>query len=839
MKKIMLKPKLYLTIILASCMLFAQLPFTGLFVKAEATGALEETDSLVSDNELLNAYHTASEFMIKNAPNPSYEKEWYIFSLARGGANNVDRYFDTYYKNLEEVVINKKGNLSSTKYTEYSRVILALNAIGKDPTNIGSYNLVEQLFNIEKVKTQGINGPIFALIALDTNHYRIPATAKNSRQEMIDFILSRQISGSGWALFGSNADIDITAMAIQALSSYMDQEPVKKAVEEAVTFLSTKQSDNGGYESWGTPNVESASQVVVALTSIGIDPKNDPRFIKKNGNLLSNIMSFYSKEDGGFKHVITGKVDSMATEQVSYAIAAYFRYLNNQTKLYDMTDKKSTIPLSVNTVTSTSKEISGTTDAGSTVTAEANNGIIGFTTANSNGNFSIDISPQNVNTVINVFAEGGNKIPSKKVISVSNETNQPNPDPNPTIPADFVVNPVNDKSTEITGTAETGADIELYIDEKLIQSTKADSNGKYTFAITPLKAGTKITVKAIGSSGKSDSKTVTVEDKTPPALSINAVSDKSTVVTGTTEAGAKVELYLNNHLIQSKTADSQGNYSFTISKQKAGETVKVIAHDAAGNSETKTVIVEDKTPPSLAINQVTDKSTKVTGKTEANATTKLYVNGKLQQTKAANANGSYTFTIKKQKAGTKIKIIVSDKAGNVSSKTITVVDRTPPSLTINQITDKSTKINGKTEAKATVKLYVNGKLQQTKTANTKGSYTFTIKKPKAGSKIKVTAADQAKNITAKTTIVKDKTAPKKPTVKKVTVSAKIIQGKAEAHSTVYVYKGKTKLGSAKANSKGIYKVSIKKQAAGTKLTVFAKDKAGNKSKTTSIKVSKK
>ncbi|GIN88831.1 hypothetical protein J6TS2_52170 [Heyndrickxia sporothermodurans] len=836
MQKIMLRPKLYLTIILASFMLFAQLSFTGLFVKAKEIGILEETNSFVSENELENAYKTASEFMKQNAPTPTFEKEWYIFSLARGGASKIDNYFETYNKNLEAAVKSKKGVLHRSKYTEYSRVIIALNAIGKDPTNVGGYNLVEPLFNFDKVKVQGINGPIFALIALDTNHYRIPANAKNSRQTMIDYILNERLEDGGWALGSKTSDPDITAMAIQALSSYMDQERVRNAVEEAVTTLSKTQSEDGGFKSWGTANVESASQVVVALTSLGIDPKNDPRFIKKNGNLLSNIMTFYSKEDGGFKHVISGKVDSMATEQVSYAIASYLRFLNKQTKLYDMTDKKSIIPLSVNSVTSKSKGISGTTDAGASVTAEANNEIIGFTTANSNGTFSIDISQQNANTIINVFAEGGNKITSKKVISVSGETGQP--DPNPTTP-DLVVNPVNDKSTEITGTAEAGADVELYIDEKLIQATKADSNGKYSFAITPFKAGAKVTVKAIGSSGKSDSKTVTVEDKTPPALTINPVSDKSTVVTGTTEAGAKVALYLNNKLIQSKTANSQGNYSFTIKKQKAGVTVKVIALDSAGNSETKTVIVEDKTPPSLTINQVSDKSTKVTGKTEANATAKLYVNGKIQQTKTASANGSYSFTIKKQKAGTKIKISVSDKEGNVASKTITVVDRTPPSLTINQVTDKSTKVTGKTEAKATVKLYINGKIQQTKTANTKGSYTFTIKKSKAGAKIKVTAADKAKNITTKTTIVKDKTAPKKPTVKKVTVSAKLIQGKAEAHSTVYVYKGKTKIGSAKANSKGTYKVTIKKQAAGTKLMIFTKDKAGNKSKTTSIKVSKK
>ncbi|MGE8203799.1 Ig-like domain-containing protein [Heyndrickxia sp. NPDC080065] len=819
--------------ILVSFMLLAQLSFTGLFVKAEET----DTNALNINNQLLNAYNTASKFMVESVPIPSFGNEWYIFSLARGAANGTENYFETYYTNLEKFVKSKNGILHQSKYTEYSRVILALNAIGKDPTNVGGYNLVEKLFDLENVKKQGINGPIFALIAIDTNQYRIPPTADNSRQKMIDFIINQQLNDGGWALGSKIGDADVTAMAIQALSTYTNQAAVKDAVDKALVFLSSTQLDNGGYKSWGTENVESASQVLVALTSLGIDPSADSRFIKPNGNILSNIMTFYSEKDGGFKHILTeDKANSMATEQVSYAIAAYFRYVNNQTKLYDMTDKKPTIALTVDPVTTTSTKITGKTDAGVTVTAKTNNVAIGSTTSNSDGTFSINITPQNADTIINIFAEGGNKIPSAIVtVKVNNDTGKPDP----SIPTELVVNPVNDKSTQVTGKAEAGATVELYIEDKLTQSTKADTNGNYSFTISPQKAGVKITVKAIGPSGKSDSKTVTVEDITPPSITVKPVTDKSTEVTGTTEAEAKVELYLDDTLAQTKTADSNGNFSFTISKQKAGVKIKVIATDQAGNSEVKTIIVEDKTPPSLTINQVSDKSTKITGKTEAEANVKLYINEILQQIKIADSKGNYSFNIIKQKPGVKIKIIASDKVGNTTSKTITVVDKTPPSLTVSQVSDKSTKVTGKTEAKATVKLYINGKLKQTKTADSKGNYSLTISKQKAGVKIKVVASDKAGNSTSKTFTVLDKTPPAKPTVKKVTIASKDVTGKTEANTTVFVYKGKTKLGSTKASSKGIYKVTIKKQKAGIKLSVFAKDKAGNKSKSTYIKVSKK
>lgn len=147
------------------------------------------------------AINGTAAYMIKNLPNPGYQNEWYIFSLARSSYPVPEEYYNTYYENLKKSVVEKKGILHKTKYTEYSRVILALTAIGKDPTDVGGYNLVEELFNLTNVTKQGINGPIFALIALDTNKYPIPSTVtENSRQKMIDYILEKQLTDGGFAL---------------------------------------------------------------------------------------------------------------------------------------------------------------------------------------------------------------------------------------------------------------------------------------------------------------------------------------------------------------------------------------------------------------------------------------------------------------------------------------------------------------------------------------------------------------------------------------------------------------------------------------------------------------
>ena len=261
--------------------------------------------------------------------------EWMTIGLARSGRTVPAGYYDAV---VEYVKAKADANerLHRAKSTDNARIILALTAIGKDVTNVGGHDLLKGLDNMAYVQKQGINGPIWALIALNSHNY--PTSGDVTREKLIQVILDAQLTDGGWDLSGENADTDMTAMAIQALAPYYEtNETVKAAVDQALNTLSAMQRADGGFGSWGTVNSESCAQVIVALTALGIDPATDSRFVKNGLTVLDALAGFYV-DGGGFKHIADGELDGMATEQGYYALAAYYRLVNGQTSLYDMSD---------------------------------------------------------------------------------------------------------------------------------------------------------------------------------------------------------------------------------------------------------------------------------------------------------------------------------------------------------------------------------------------------------------------------------------------------------------------------------------------------------------------
>lgn len=268
--------------------------------------------------------------------------DWLIFGLARSGVKVPQKYFDAYYENVEAAVREKNGVLSDRKYTEYSRTVLALTAIGKNPADVAGFDLLKPLADFEQVTRQGINGTIFALLALDSGNYEIPenpdAAVQATRQMYVDELLARALPDGGWTLTGGEPDVDITAMTLQALAKYRDQADVTAAVERGLAVLSSLQEPDGGYVSWGSSNSESVAQVIVALTELGV-PLDDERFTK-NGITVEDALLRFAQENGAFVHVRDGSGgdDGMATEQAFYALAAIHRTETGETTLYDMTD---------------------------------------------------------------------------------------------------------------------------------------------------------------------------------------------------------------------------------------------------------------------------------------------------------------------------------------------------------------------------------------------------------------------------------------------------------------------------------------------------------------------
>lgn len=302
--------------------------------------------------------------------------DWFPIGLGRYNYSDNSRgYLATITDNVNERY-KTKGKLHSAKATEWHRISLAIIAMGGNPLSFGEcegapINLIADGTYDRGLTAspgrQGINGWIWALIALDAQRYKVPENAFQQRQDFIVEILKAQLSDGGMALSGGISDPDITAMAIQALAPYYNseltynytstkikgedgnyikvQKKVKTVIDEGLNFLSSVQTDDGDFMSWGTQNLESTCQVFVALNSLGIDALSDIRFIKKGKTLLDGIMR-YRKNNGGFIHSFSydpenpnsnpNEANTMASEQALYTLVSLWRYNNGMRVLYDM-----------------------------------------------------------------------------------------------------------------------------------------------------------------------------------------------------------------------------------------------------------------------------------------------------------------------------------------------------------------------------------------------------------------------------------------------------------------------------------------------------------------------
>lgn len=298
--------------------------------------------------------------------------DWYAFAVSRlGMADNQSGYLAM----LREYVQNsyqKSGGLSASKVTEWHRIALTVLACGGNPESFGTdasgkpINLIADgtyyRGRTAPLGAQGLNGWIWALLTLDSRNYAVPADACNNREDMITAILACQLSEGGFPLAGSNADVDITAMALQALAPYYKSgtaytftlksikqqvtRTVREAVDDALVWLSGQQLANGAFASYGTANANTTGQVIVALCSLGIAPEQDSRF-QKNGNSLTDAFLSFRQPDGGFSYAQNSAgsgSNSMAGEQALCAVAALLRLEQGKGRLYDLTDGKLSLP---------------------------------------------------------------------------------------------------------------------------------------------------------------------------------------------------------------------------------------------------------------------------------------------------------------------------------------------------------------------------------------------------------------------------------------------------------------------------------------------------------------
>ena len=274
--------------------------------------------------------------------------EWTVFGLARGGyyANDSGYFADYYdrivaYVNEKAAELNMSGALDKSKSTDNSRLIMALAAIGKDATSVGTWDLVEAYSanGINWIRKQGMNGTIWTLIALDCGGYE--TSDPTIRQQCVDAIVSAQHNDGGWSLVTAKtqpSNVDITGMTLTALYPYRDQPEVAEACEEAFAWLSESQLENGGFPYGKGETSESCVWAIVACTTWGINPDTDPRFIKNGYSAVDNLLTYYLPEEAKFEHGRGAGANAMATDQATYGLVAYDRLLKGKPGLYDYSD---------------------------------------------------------------------------------------------------------------------------------------------------------------------------------------------------------------------------------------------------------------------------------------------------------------------------------------------------------------------------------------------------------------------------------------------------------------------------------------------------------------------
>ena len=292
--------------------------------------------------DVQEAYKTTGDYLSgKGTPIVgSIGGEWLTIGLARSGRTVPEGYYDNAVAYVKAEINTTTNRLDRNKSTDNARLILALTAIGKDVTDVGGFDLLAGLDDMKYVKRQGTNGPVWTLIALDSHGYT-PAGSV-TRDALVETILSLQKDSGAWYINSTNTtdDVDMTAMAIQALAPYYKtNEAVKAAVDKALTWLSTMQKSDGSFAEMAgvASSSESTAQVLVALCALGIDPTADARFAKNSFHVVDGLLTFYTGE--AFKHQLADTtVDQMGTEQSYYALAAYMRLTGGRSFLYDMND---------------------------------------------------------------------------------------------------------------------------------------------------------------------------------------------------------------------------------------------------------------------------------------------------------------------------------------------------------------------------------------------------------------------------------------------------------------------------------------------------------------------
>ncbi|EDD5461863.1 BapA/Bap/LapF family large adhesin [Salmonella enterica] len=430
---------------------------------------------------------------------------------------------------------------------------------------------------------------------------------------------------------------------------------------------------------------------------------------------------------------------------------------------------------------------SGTAEAGATITLYENGTVIGTTTAQPDGAWSVSTSTLASGThVITAVATdaAGNSSPNSTAFTLTVDTTAPQT-PILTSVVDDVAGGVtgnlangqitNDNRPTLNGTAEAGSVVSIYDGDTLLGVTPANASGAWSFTpTTGLNDGTRtLTVTATDPAGNvspaTSGFTIVVDTLAPTVPLITSIvddvpnntgaigngqstNDTQPTLNGTAEANSAVSIFDNSALVATVNANASGNWSWTPTAAlgQGSHAYSVSAADAAGNvsaaSPSITIIVDTIAPGAPGNLVINATGNRVTGTAEAGSTVTITSDtGVVLGTATADGTGSFTATLTPaQTNGQPLLAFAQDKAGNTGiAAGFTAPDTRVPEAPIitnvvddvgiytgaianGQVTnDAQPTLNGTAQAGATVSIYNNGALLGTTTANASGNWSFT------------------------------------------------------------------------------------------------------------------
>jgi SpoIID/LytB domain protein len=450
--------------------------------------------------------------------------------------------------------------------------------------------------------------------------------------------------------------------------------------------------------------------------------------------------SVYSISGSGYGHGVgmsQNGADKRAKDGDSYKdILAFYYPGTTIAKIY--VDATPPDDPTVNVVMENSTVVTGLAEAGSTVTVKTASQVLGIAQSDTEWNFAIPIPPQFPGVELEVFAtdKAGNRSASTKALVQELPT-----------PPLAKVNGVTQADPVVTGTARPGTIVYVKVGSAVIGKGKVSPQGNFAIEIPRQPIGTKLGIVVRGTTGIFSGYTyvVVAEKAIPLAPQVNEVTNQSTAVIGTAEPNSLVYVKVGSLVIGKGNPDHSGNFYIEIPIQSLGTEIRVVVRDGIGNFSpyTNVKVVKKTMPFAAKVNVVTDKTTTVSGLAEPNNTVTVKAGEEVIGTGKADAQGTYSITIPVQATGTKLGVVVSDEAGNLSPYTYTtVIEKTAPfAPKVNEVNNQATTVTGTTEANSVVYVKVGSVVIGKGKSKADGSIAIKIPVQEAGTVLRVVVRD--------------------------------------------------------------------------------------------------